>query len=74
MNAALFSRGDLTITGTGSLSVTPNGNDAIASKDRLVVECRRITVAAVDDGHPQGLPRRRRGRLPWHGRVPLTAR
>jgi hypothetical protein len=48
VNAALFSAGDLTIGGSGSLSVT--GNDAIASKDGLVVTSGTITVRAADDG------------------------
>lgn len=50
VNAALFSAGDLTVTGTGALRVTGNGNDAIASKDGLVVESGAVTVAAADDG------------------------
>ena len=50
VNAALFSAGDLTITGTGALTVHGKGNDAIASKDGLVVDSGTITVDAVDDG------------------------
>lgn len=50
VNAALFSAGDLTVTGSGSLSVTGNGNDAIASKDGLVIQSGTVTVTAVDDG------------------------
>lgn len=49
-NAALFSATDLTITGTGSLSVDGNGNDGIASKDGLVIQSGDITVDAADDG------------------------
>lgn len=50
VNAALFSAGDLTIGGDGRLTVTGNGNDAIAAKDGLLVESGTITVTAKDDG------------------------
>ncbi|MFI5496016.1 carbohydrate-binding domain-containing protein [Actinoplanes sp. NPDC051859] len=50
VNAALFSAGDLTITGSGALAVRGNGNDAIASKDGLVVQSGALTVQAKDDG------------------------
>lgn len=49
-NAALFSKGDLTIYGSGSLTVTGNYNDGIASKDGLIIASGTITVNAVDDG------------------------
>jgi hypothetical protein len=49
-NAALFSAADLTIAGTGSLTVTGNAYDGIASKDGLVVTAGTITVNAVDEG------------------------
>ncbi|HEY7812123.1 MAG TPA: carbohydrate-binding domain-containing protein, partial [Nakamurella sp.] len=49
-NPALFSTADLTITGTGALTVHGNANDGITSKDGLVIEAGTITVAAVDDG------------------------
>ena len=49
-NAALFSTSDLTITGDGSLTITGNDNDAIASKDGLIVAGGIITVTAADDG------------------------
>lgn len=49
-NAALFSTADLTITGTGSLTVNGNFEDGIASKDGLVIDSATITVTAVDDG------------------------
>ena len=48
-NAAIYSATDLTISGTGSLSVTGNGNDGIVSKDDLVVLGGTIAVAAADD-------------------------
>lgn len=49
-NAALFSAADLTIGGTGTLTVTGNYNDGIASKDGLVISGGTITVDAADDG------------------------
>ncbi|WP_328872667.1 carbohydrate-binding domain-containing protein [Streptomyces sp. NBC_00287] len=50
VNAALFSAGDLTIAGDGSLTVHGNGNDGIASKDGLVVDSGTVKVEAADDG------------------------
>ena len=49
-NAALFSKDDLTIYGEGSLTVTGNYNDAIASKDGLIIRDANINVISVDDG------------------------
>ncbi len=49
-NAALYSRTDLTIGGTGSLVVDGRSNDGIGSVDGLVIEGGTITVEAVDDG------------------------
>lgn len=48
-NAALFSMADLTIGGTGTLTVTGNTGDGIASKDGLVILNGTVTVTAVDD-------------------------
>lgn len=48
-NAALFSKADLTITGTGALTVEGNYNDAITSKDGLLIHSGAIVVTAVDD-------------------------
>jgi hypothetical protein len=50
INAALYSAADLTITGTGALTVRGNGNDAIAGQDGLVIQSGTITVEAADDG------------------------
>lgn len=47
--AAIFSAADLTISGTGALTVNGNGNDGIASKDDLVILSGDITVNAADD-------------------------
>lgn len=49
-NAALYSADDLTIAGTGSLTVEGSYNDGITSKDGLVIAGGDITVTAVDDG------------------------
>lgn len=48
-NAAVYADADLTISGTGALTVTGNGNDGIASKDDLVILGGEISVNAADD-------------------------
>ncbi|WP_425591805.1 carbohydrate-binding domain-containing protein [Actinomyces procaprae] len=49
--AALFSSDTVVLTGTGSLTVTGNHNDAISSKNGLVIQgAPTLTVDAVDDG------------------------
>ena len=49
-NAAIFGKDDLTINGTGSLTVNANYNNGIASKDDLKITGGQITVDAVNDG------------------------
>ena len=49
-NAALYSQADLTIAGTGSLSVDGNYSDGISSKDGLVLAAGTVKVDAADDG------------------------
>jgi hypothetical protein len=49
-NAALYSMADLTVAGTGSLTVDGNFNDGISSKDGLVLAAGTVTVDAADDG------------------------
>jgi hypothetical protein len=49
-NACLFSKDTMLISGTGMLTVYGNYNDAIASKDELVIASGTITAIAVDDG------------------------
>lgn len=49
-NAALFSRADTVISGSGSLTVRGNYNDGISSKDDLIINSGTITVDSVDDG------------------------
>ena len=48
-NAAIFADTDLTLTGTGALAVSGNGNDGITSTDDLVILSGAITVTAADD-------------------------
>ncbi|MFB9276691.1 carbohydrate-binding domain-containing protein [Cohnella cellulosilytica] len=48
--AALFSKADLTINGTGKLSVNGNFNDGITSKDDLKIVSGTLIVTAADDG------------------------
>jgi len=49
-NAAIFSADDLTIEGTGSLTVEANYNNGIQSKDDLEIVGGTIDVVAVNDG------------------------
>lgn len=49
-NAAIFSKADLTINGSGSLTVNANYNNGIVSKDDLKIVSGTITVTAVNDG------------------------
>ena len=49
-NAALFSKDDLTINGTGALTVEGNYAHGVNSKDDLVVTGGAITVTAKEDG------------------------
>lgn len=46
-NACLFSKCDLTVNGTGSLSVTGNANNGIGTKDSLLIQNGNITVSAA---------------------------
>lgn len=50
LNAAIFSNDDLTINGTGSLTVNANFNNGIATDDDLKIMSGTITVNAVNDG------------------------
>lgn len=49
-NAAIFSKDDLKINGTGNLIVNANYNNGIASKDDLTITNGNITVNAVNNG------------------------
>lgn len=48
--AAIFSKADLTVNGTGKLTVTGNYNDGITGKDDLKIMSGTIEVQAADDG------------------------
>lgn len=49
-NAALFSKADLTINGTGTLTVNGNYEDAIVTKDRLKIMEGNLIINCQDDG------------------------
>lgn len=49
-DAAIFSKGDLTINGTGKLTVRGNYNNGITSKDDLKVTGGNIQIYSADDG------------------------
>ena len=49
-NGALFSKDDLTIYGSGTLTVNGNANDAIHSNDGLLIKSGTVEVNSVDDG------------------------
>ncbi|MWC30263.1 carbohydrate-binding domain-containing protein [Paenibacillus sp. MMS18-CY102] len=49
-NAAIYSKDDLTINGTGQLVVEGNYNNGITSKDKLKVTGGTIVIDAIDDG------------------------
>ena len=49
-DAAIFSKSDLIITGSGALTVNANYKNGIASKDTLTIENGIITVNAAADG------------------------
>ncbi len=50
IDAALYSKEDLVISGTGSLSVETGYKDGIKSKDSLIIDSGNITVVSADDG------------------------
>jgi len=49
-NAALFSKGDLSIYGNGRLTIDANYNDGISSKDGLIIKSGNLIINAIDDG------------------------
>ncbi|MER0122554.1 carbohydrate-binding domain-containing protein [Streptococcus sp. ZJ93] len=50
IEGAIHSKADLTITGTGRLTVEGNFEDGIVSSDDLVIDSGTIAVTATDDG------------------------
>lgn len=49
-NATIYAEEDLIIDGTGILTINANANDAITTKDDLVIKNGNITLSAADDG------------------------
>ena len=49
-NVAIFSKDDLTLNGSGSLTVVGNYNHGIVSKDDLKIVSGTLTITAVNDG------------------------
>ncbi|WP_321375921.1 carbohydrate-binding domain-containing protein [uncultured Draconibacterium sp.] len=49
-NATIFSKTDLTLYGEGKLVLNGNFNDAVNSKDGLIVDVNQLEINAVDDG------------------------
>jgi hypothetical protein len=49
-NATIFSKSDLSICGSGSLTVEANFNDAISTKDGLIIKSGTLAITAADDG------------------------
>ncbi|MEQ6121827.1 carbohydrate-binding domain-containing protein [Reichenbachiella sp. MALMAid0571] len=49
-NATFFSKADLSIYGTGNITVNANYNDGISSKDGLIISSGNFTINSVDDG------------------------
>ncbi|GAA3700262.1 carbohydrate-binding domain-containing protein [Arthrobacter ginkgonis] len=49
-NAALYSAADLTVAGSGSLTVTGNSNNGITTNDGLVLAGGQVQVTSMDDG------------------------
>lgn len=50
VDAVIYSKADLVIGGSGSLTVTANYNDGITSKDTLRIENGTISVTAANNG------------------------
>ena len=50
LDAAVFSKEDLTINGAGSLTISGNYKHAVVSKDDLVITAKNLTVNAVNVG------------------------
>lgn len=49
-DAAIFSKADLSVTGSGTLNVNANYNNGIKSKDDLKITDGTINIVSVDDG------------------------
>lgn len=49
-NACIYSKSNLTICGSGSLTIKGNYKDGIQSKDGLIIRNSKLNITAVDDG------------------------
>lgn len=49
LNAAIYSKSDLVINGTGSLNIEASFNHGIKGKDNITVESGKITINSVKD-------------------------
>jgi hypothetical protein len=49
-NSTIFSKADLTINGSGKLTVNANFNNAIISKDTLIITGGNFVINSIDDG------------------------
>lgn len=49
-DAVIYSSDDLIIEGSGTLNITANYKDGIASKDDLIIKSGTYTISATDDG------------------------
>lgn len=49
-DSTVYSKDDLTINGYGAFQITGNYNDAIKSKDTLVITGSTLQISSVDDG------------------------
>ncbi|HLN53984.1 MAG TPA: carbohydrate-binding domain-containing protein [Lentimicrobium sp.] len=50
VNSTLFSKSNLTIFGEGSLNVKGNFEDAVTSKDGLILKSGNVSINSVDEG------------------------
>jgi hypothetical protein len=50
IDAAVYSKEDLVICGSGSLTIYTDYKDGIKSKDGLIIDSGTITVTSADDG------------------------
>ena len=50
LDAAVFSKDDLTISGEGNLTINGNYKHAVVSKDDLTITAANLTINAVNDG------------------------
>lgn len=49
-DSTIFSKSDLYITGTGTLTINSNYNDGIVSKDTLAIVDATLNIKSIDDG------------------------